>query len=549
MFYYYYYFRGIGPTILLSSIMTIKVMVWNPPNAFNLGHMAIQTEDYYASIWPAGDYIQMKSWRALENPVAASLVIHMERDVELEGCEPDEVFEITENALDPYVNQAIKLFLLQNDIDPNWIKLHRVQARIQELESFIELIRSSSDELDDDRTYANYVEFRKGYKTNRDEDDLHDEMNCVIERIRGSRDVNLSEIRKRFFPSEVPILKQTQYTVFVMSESFPRIIWEDLRRSRYASEYSIRLLSCFNNKGPFEPKDVGTMDISIPPSMNCVTFVLFLLIVADRTNEYPFWLIFSERGLFGFLNHIPSWASRFVGNNNRFFVIPLLQFILIFLPLMNAHPSCVDYRFYSFQNVVLRNRKCLVIMLVLLVLATLVMTLGSISWFTLIFTQLTNSLDFIEAINNFFCNISSFLKGYGLYFVAYIILSLSTFTFLMLFSVVANKGPRYSYLSNPPEISKVAVILSSIVALMLPPCIPFIAFVMLLFPSTFLYFFGSVLSGLFMCIRHYHFDVHPDMFASNFYNFQMFRTERGYMFENNGLLNGIRVQEEDDDDE
>ncbi len=534
--------------------MTIKVMVWNPPNAFNLGHMAIQTDEYYASIWPDGNKLEMISWRAVETPVAASLIVRLERDIELEGCEPDEVIEITEGVLDPYVNQAIKLFLLENDIDPNSIKINRVQERIHEMESFIELIRSSSHKLieEDPQTYGNYIEFRQGYKTNPDDGtDHHDEMNYVIETIRDSKDASsISEIRKRFFPSdEVPLLK-TKYTVFVMSESFPRIIWEDLRRSRYASEYSGRLLSYFN-EGPLQPKDLDNMVIRTPASMNCVTFVLFLLIVADRDNEYPFWLIFSERGLFGFLNHIPSWVSWFVGKNNRFFVIPLLQFILIFLPLMNTDPSCVDYAFYGFQDVILRNKKFLVIILILLVLSTLVMTLCSISWLVFVGMQLiNNSLDInIEAINNFFCNISSFLKGYGPYFVAYIILSLFTFTFLMLFSIVANKGPRYSYLSNPPIISYTAVVLASIVALIVPPYIPFFALIMLLFPSTFLYFFGSVLSGLFMCIRHYHFNVKPIMYKSNFYSHQMFCIERGYLFENNGLLNGIRVQEEEDDEE
>ncbi len=86
-------------------------MLWNPPNAFDLGHMAIQTEEYYLSIWPDGNYKKMKGWRAVENPVAASLIIHLERDAELEGCEPDEVYEVAEGILDTNINETIKLFL------------------------------------------------------------------------------------------------------------------------------------------------------------------------------------------------------------------------------------------------------------------------------------------------------------------------------------------------------------------------------------------------------------------------------------------------------
>ncbi len=52
------------------------------------------------------------------------------------------------------------------DFNQNSIKMHRIQERIQELGSFIELIiRSSYHEIiyDDPKTYADYVQYLRDY--------------------------------------------------------------------------------------------------------------------------------------------------------------------------------------------------------------------------------------------------------------------------------------------------------------------------------------------------------------------------------------------------
>lgn len=477
--------------------MPIKVMLWNPPNAFNMGHMSIQTEEYYLSFWPLRDY--KEGWKAVEKPVDASLIVHLERDIELEGCEPDEVYEITESILDGYISKPIELFLERNGIDPDSIKLHRVQERIQELERFIELIRlSPSHELDDDLIYAKYVKFRQFYKTDPDDGiDLHDEMNEVIDRIRCSND-DSTKIRNTFFPFEVP-LSVTKYTVLVISESFLRILPPELR-----VKLSTENVNGFGDETDDEVNE--TNDIHLPEAMNCVTFVLFLLIVSDPGLAYPFWIIFSEEGFFGYLNHIPSWASRFLGNN-RFFVIPILQFTLIFLPMINTDPSCVGYTFSNLKSIFVRSKTFLVVLLVMLAFSLIVMSYCSTSWLVVTGLQLTNSLDMMDAFNDsLFGRTLSFMKGYGPYFISYFILALFTFTVLMLFSIFANKGPRYSARSTSIEISLLTTTLIAFFSgVILPRCIPFIALIMTIFPSTFFFVFGSVLSGFFMCIRGLHF--------------------------------------------
>lgn len=474
--------------------MTIKVMFWNPPNPFDLGHMSIQTVHYYLSIWPAGSYKKLKGGRAVETPVAASLTIHLERDIELEGCDPDKVYDVTEGSLDLNIDQTIKLFLEKNDIDPNAIKLDRVQERIQELENFIERIRSSPQKLvdEDPQTYANYVEFRRGYKTNPDDGiDLHDEMNCVIEEIRESTDdSSISELRKKFFPSEVP-LSVTKYTVFV--KSFPAILSPELRGKLED------ILTGFDEPGEV----VNNENVNIPEAMNCVTFVLFLLFVTDGHHAYHF----SEQAHFG--NLIWSinwliWVSRLTGNYQFFPLTQFFQFTLIFLSWYHTNPSAVHYKFYHFfrQFIIFRNMIFLAICIIVCLLSLLVMGFCSTSWLILVGLRLTNSLDIIEAFNDsLFGRTLAFMEGYGPLFISYFLLTLLTFIALMYFSIFVNKEPRYSVESKPIEVSYSRIALVLFAALIIPPCVPFIVLIMIFFPLTFIYFCGGVLSGFLKYIR------------------------------------------------
>jgi hypothetical protein len=108
-----------------------KVFIWRPENEDDVGHVALKTDKYYVSIWPArylNDGKPLSRWMDIVrfmNGVEGSLVLNINVDREREGdCDPVE-YDIDVAVTNEDLNPIIEEFLLYNEINPEDVTLKR----------------------------------------------------------------------------------------------------------------------------------------------------------------------------------------------------------------------------------------------------------------------------------------------------------------------------------------------------------------------------------------------------------------------------------------
>ena len=108
-----------------------KVFIWRPENEDDVGHVALKTDKYYISFWPArylNDGKPLSRWMDIVrfmNGVEGSLVLNINVDREREGdCDPVE-YDIDVAVTNEDLNPIIEEFLLHNEINPENVTLKR----------------------------------------------------------------------------------------------------------------------------------------------------------------------------------------------------------------------------------------------------------------------------------------------------------------------------------------------------------------------------------------------------------------------------------------
>jgi hypothetical protein len=119
-----------------------KIVIWMPHDEYQAGHVAIATNEYYVSFWPA-DCLEKdgKQTRTIYDGVEFAievhkgcLVFHQDLDKEYEGdCDPDYVHEIdAAKVSNEDLNAVIEEFLRYNEINPEDVTLAKGEEKYEE---------------------------------------------------------------------------------------------------------------------------------------------------------------------------------------------------------------------------------------------------------------------------------------------------------------------------------------------------------------------------------------------------------------------------------
>ena len=133
----------------------MKVYVWLPAEGNRYGHVALETDRYYASFWPRGDIkADGETVQAATSGVDADLVYHRDLDYHLEGRRlPEQV--VLPGVSDAAVNDVLERFFRDNDVVPEDVTLEAAEAQVEKFLS----TRHSDDRPEKrlSRTRYNYV--------------------------------------------------------------------------------------------------------------------------------------------------------------------------------------------------------------------------------------------------------------------------------------------------------------------------------------------------------------------------------------------------------
>jgi len=157
----------------------MKVYVWLPAEGNRYGHVALETDRYYASFWPRGDIkADGETVQAATSGVDADLVYHRDLDYHLEGRRlPEQV--VLPGVSDAAVNDVLERFFRDNDVVPEDVTLEAAEAQVEKFLS----TRHSDDRPEKrlSRTRYNYVaKFDCSCFTNIDSLlDLRDPQSCT----------------------------------------------------------------------------------------------------------------------------------------------------------------------------------------------------------------------------------------------------------------------------------------------------------------------------------------------------------------------------------
>ncbi|XP_046454122.1 uncharacterized protein LOC124201913 [Daphnia pulex] len=141
-----------------------KIVIWMPHDEKHPGHVAIATNEYYVSFWPAKCFEPpeqkteirkiSKGFDFVMEVHKGCLVFHQDLDKEDEGdCDPDYVHEIdAAKVSNEDLNVEIEAFLRYNEIDPEDVTLAKGEEKYREYkELVVSLPPKEAEQIEDSK--------------------------------------------------------------------------------------------------------------------------------------------------------------------------------------------------------------------------------------------------------------------------------------------------------------------------------------------------------------------------------------------------------------
>ena len=112
------------------------VYIWMPNDEHKYGHVSLETDKYYTSIWPRGDIKRNKQqMQALVGGVDADIIYHRDYDYFLEGKRQPIVLKL-HHISDDKINKVYEALLTYNGIDPRDVTLNAAERQIEQFQLF-----------------------------------------------------------------------------------------------------------------------------------------------------------------------------------------------------------------------------------------------------------------------------------------------------------------------------------------------------------------------------------------------------------------------------
>ena len=112
------------------------VYIWMPNGEHKYGHVSLETDKYYTSIWPRGNIKRNKQqMQALVDGVDADIIYHRDYDYFLEGKRQPIVLKL-HHISDDKINKVYEALLTYNGIDPRDVTLNAAERQIEQFQLF-----------------------------------------------------------------------------------------------------------------------------------------------------------------------------------------------------------------------------------------------------------------------------------------------------------------------------------------------------------------------------------------------------------------------------
>ena len=275
-----------------------KVLIWKPEEENEVGHVALKTDKYYVSIWPAR-YLKVKRlFRWVDavtfmGGVKGSLVLNINVDREREGDRDSSVeYDISEAVTNEDLNPIIEEFLLYNEINLENVTLERGEELFLKRQEYEKLSPKQAEKVKEPEQpetsllktkYSISAELLSGKKKEA-EPFYHKQQSCVSLIFNLIQLAWLKHHPDRPIPIEVPDIIEVFIPSHNYTERFYRVTWFD-------SVVQQNFMSISNNTGQTTEEPAVLLLIHFVKNFNwrLLYATLPILAIFSYFFQPPFW--------------------------------------------------------------------------------------------------------------------------------------------------------------------------------------------------------------------------------------------------------------------